>query len=163
VGLAYLHIFNQVSDLLGVQQTSMLAAYWRLFLTLFPAQFTVCHDFSGKVLAIGERCTGVDYKVGDAVYGTTQTGTCCERIAVKPTQVAKMPSNASFEEAAALPLAVITTYQVFNRYAILPTSKMLSDDQATGQHMLRGDFALQQNHDALLVSTKKASVQATKL
>jgi NADPH:quinone reductase-like Zn-dependent oxidoreductase len=61
-----------------------------------------------------------------------------------------MPSNASFEEAAALPLAVITTYQVFNRYATLPTCECYPMTMAPASTGSEETFALQQNHDTLL-------------
>lgn len=69
-------------------------------------------DFSGTVIEIGEKVT--DYMIGDKVYGRVQKdriGTFAEYIAVDQKDIALMPDNLSFEEAAAIPLVGLTSFQ----------------------------------------------------
>lgn len=69
-------------------------------------------DFSGTVMEVGEGVT--DYLVGDKVYGRVQKdriGTFSEYLAVAQTDIALMPKNISYEEAAAIPLVGLTSYQ----------------------------------------------------
>ena len=63
-------------------------------------------DFAGEVAAVGSRVTGV--KVGDRVYGETTLGTFAEYVAVPHHHLTPMPTNMSFEEAAAVPMGAIT-------------------------------------------------------
>ncbi|QBO37120.1 NADP-dependent oxidoreductase [Periweissella cryptocerci] len=76
----------------------------------FP--MTMGNDFAGEVTAVGAQVT--QFKLGDRVYGrprTTRTGTYAEYIAVNEAELALMPTNLSFEEAASIPLVGLTSYQ----------------------------------------------------
>ncbi|MDT2668594.1 NADP-dependent oxidoreductase [Enterococcus dongliensis] len=70
------------------------------------------NDFSGTVVEVGAKVT--DYKIGDEVYGRVQKeriGTFAEYLAVAQEDIALMPQNLNFEEAAAIPLVGLTSYQ----------------------------------------------------
>ncbi|MEM8896218.1 MAG: NADP-dependent oxidoreductase, partial [Bacteroidota bacterium] len=69
-------------------------------------------DFSGVVSEVGQKVS--NFKVGDKIFGmrsTVEGGAYAEYVSVKPNQLSLMPSNYSFEEAAGLPLVVLTTWQ----------------------------------------------------
>ncbi|MFD2830756.1 NADP-dependent oxidoreductase [Corticicoccus populi] len=73
------------------------------------------NDFSGEVVDTGSRVT--DFKKGDKVYGRprkSKIGTFAEYISVDYKEIAAMPENLSFEEAAAVPLVGLTSYQALN-------------------------------------------------
>ena len=70
-------------------------------------------DVSGEIVQIGENVT--DFKVGDEVYSRpdiTRDGTYAEYVAVRANEVAYKPKNISHAEAASLPLAVISAWEV---------------------------------------------------
>lgn len=73
-------------------------------------------DVAGIIVDEGAQVT--DFKVGDAVLARPETstdgtrGTYAEYVAVKEDQLVLKPANLSFEEAAAIPLAGTTAYQV---------------------------------------------------
>lgn len=72
-------------------------------------------DFAGIVEQTGSRVTNVH--VGDAVYGRVQKnriGTFAEYIAVDQNDIAPKPGNLTFEQAAAIPLVGLTSYQALN-------------------------------------------------
>ena len=70
-------------------------------------------DVSGVVVAVG---AGVQqFKVGDEVFsrvGAAYMGTFAEFVKVDEKYVTGKPSNISHQEAAALPLVALTTWQV---------------------------------------------------
>jgi NADPH:quinone reductase-like Zn-dependent oxidoreductase len=66
------------------------------------------HEFSGVVDQIGSDVAAV--APGDAVFGTSG-GAYAEYLAVKPSVIARKPSNLSFEEAASVPVASQTAWQ----------------------------------------------------
>jgi NADPH:quinone reductase-like Zn-dependent oxidoreductase len=71
-------------------------------------------DVSGVVEAVGPSVTRL--AVGDEVFGyvrkdAVQGGTYAEKVAAPIRTVAKKPANATFEEAAAIPLAGLTAFQ----------------------------------------------------
>lgn len=71
---------------------------------------TIALDFSGIVEYAGPNVSHV--KAGDEVYGGFASWGCLqEKIVVNGNNVAKKPSNLSFEEAAALPVAFVTALQ----------------------------------------------------
>lgn len=84
-------------------------------------------DFAGTITQIGSQVT--DFKVGDAVYGRPQDdhiGTFAEYIAVDQSDIAHKPQNLSFEEAAAIPLVSLTSYQALHDLmSIQPNQKVL--------------------------------------
>lgn len=83
---------------------------------MMPLQFpvTLGGDFSGKVTEAGKDVTG--FKKGDDVYGTALmleggSGSFAEFLSAKTGSVAPKPKNASYLEAAALPLAGVSAIQ----------------------------------------------------
>uniref|UniRef100_UPI00403FA07E NADP-dependent oxidoreductase n=1 Tax=Candidatus Enterococcus willemsii TaxID=1857215 RepID=UPI00403FA07E len=72
-------------------------------------------DFAGVVTEVGAKVT--TFQKGDAVYGRVQKnriGTFAEYIAVDQGDIARKPQNLSFEEAAAVPLVGLTSYQALH-------------------------------------------------
>jgi NADPH:quinone reductase-like Zn-dependent oxidoreductase len=74
-----------------------------------PKEIRVGVDYSGTVEAVGKNVTNL--KIGDEVFGG-KTGAFAEYICVLADRaVAPKPSNITFEEAAAVPVAAITALQ----------------------------------------------------
>lgn len=98
-------------------------------------------DFAGTVLAAGSHVAG--FRVGDDVYGTTFMhgfGALAERVAVGEHLVARKPSNLTFEEAAAVPLAASTALQALRGHGrVGPGDKVLVVGASGGV----GTFAVQ--------------------
>ncbi|MCG0631969.1 NADP-dependent oxidoreductase [Lactiplantibacillus plantarum] len=72
-------------------------------------------DFAGVITAVGDQVPG--FKVGDAVYGRApkdRIGTFAEFIAIDHQAIALKPANLNFEEAAAIPLVGLTSYQALH-------------------------------------------------
>ena len=72
-------------------------------------------DFSGIVTQVGSKVSR--FKVGDEIYSKTpknQMGTWAEFVAVREDAIALKPANLTFEEAAAIPLVGLTSYQVLH-------------------------------------------------
>lgn len=99
------------------------------------------NDFSGVIVKVGENVT--EFQVGDEVYGRprkSRIGTFAEYIAIHKDDIAIKPKNLSFEEASAIPLVGLTTYQAF--YDIMqlkPNDKVLIQAGSGGV----GTFAIQ--------------------
>ncbi|GAF64688.1 zinc-containing alcohol dehydrogenase [Bacillus sp. TS-2] len=73
---------------------------------------TLGNDFSGIITKIGKDVTG--FKVGDKVYGRPRAenmGTFAEYLSVHQEDIALVPKNLTFEEAASIPLVGLTSYQ----------------------------------------------------
>lgn len=73
------------------------------------------NDFSGVVAKVGAKVTR--FKVGDEIYARprkSKIGTFAEYIAIHEDDIALKPKNLSFEEAAAIPLVGLTTYQALH-------------------------------------------------
>ncbi|KAF2827303.1 GroES-like protein [Ophiobolus disseminans] len=74
------------------------------------------HDYSGEVVAIGDELEkSGKWNVGDEVYGLcsrpTGEGTFTQYLCVKPGEpIAKKPKSLSYQEAAAVPLVVLTAF-----------------------------------------------------
>ena len=66
-------------------------------------------DIAGVVEAVGKDVTR--FRPGDEVYGTAGPGACAEHVAVPEKAVALKPAGATFEEAAAVPMAGLTALQ----------------------------------------------------
>ncbi|HBB30444.1 MAG TPA: zinc-binding alcohol dehydrogenase [Cyanobacteria bacterium UBA8803] len=69
-------------------------------------------DISGEVVEVGNKVTG--FKVGDAIYayiGKVPGGAYAEYAAVAASAVALKPSNMTYEQAAAIPVAALTALQ----------------------------------------------------
>lgn len=72
-------------------------------------------DFAGIVVSVGKNVQ--NFRMGDAVYGRVpknRVGTFAEYIAVDQAAVAMKPKNLTFEEAAAIPLVGLTSYQALH-------------------------------------------------
>ncbi|HVL77153.1 MAG TPA: NADP-dependent oxidoreductase, partial [Noviherbaspirillum sp.] len=78
-----------------------------------PLPLTLGWDVSGVVEAVGEAVT--EWKVGDAVYSRPDLkrhGTYAEFVAIRANECARKPRTISHVEAASLPLAGITAWEV---------------------------------------------------
>ncbi len=99
------------------------------------------NDFSGVIVKVGKSVT--EFQVGDEVYGRprkSRIGTFAEYIAIHKDDIAIKPKNLSFEEAAAIPLIGLTTYQAFyDIMQIKPNDKVLIQAGSGGV----GTFAIQ--------------------
>lgn len=72
-------------------------------------------DFAGIITDVGTDVT--KFKTGDKIYGRVQKnriGTFAEYIAVDQGDIALKPRNLTFEEAAAIPLVGLTSYQALH-------------------------------------------------
>lgn len=79
----------------------------------FPLRFphTLGNDFAGEVVAKGENVT--QFEIGDRVYGMITVfhgGTYAEYLSVPANIIRKAPANMSFEECAALPMVMLTSW-----------------------------------------------------
>jgi NADPH:quinone reductase-like Zn-dependent oxidoreductase len=66
-------------------------------------------DFAGTVEAAGRSVT--QFRPGDAVFGRRSPGGLAEYVAVSEKPIALKPANATFEQAAAVPVAAVTALQ----------------------------------------------------
>jgi NADPH:quinone reductase-like Zn-dependent oxidoreductase len=98
-------------------------------------------DVAGRVVALGSQVT--QFKVGDEVFGesTMKTLGCfAEYVALPAKTLALKPSNLSFEEAAAVPLAAGTALQALRNNGQLRAGQSVLINGASGGV---GTFALQ--------------------
>jgi NADPH:quinone reductase-like Zn-dependent oxidoreductase len=95
------------------------------------------HDFAGTVEAVG---SGIgDLRLGDDVFGMS-LGAFAEYVCVEPAAVAPKPSNLTFEDAAAVPLAALTALQGLRDYGdVQPGHQVLVNGASGGV----GPFAVQ--------------------
>jgi len=99
-------------------------------------------DVAGVVDELGEGCQR--FRKGDRVFAYArkphiQWGTYAEYVAVPERDVALMPPNLLFEEAAAIPCAALTAQQALARAGIAPGAALLVLNGSGGV----GHFALQ--------------------
>lgn len=99
-------------------------------------------DFSGKVEKTGKSVTA--YKKGDEVFGLINFPgpgkTYAEYISADASQLAIKPCNISYEEAAAVPLAALTAWQILkDKVNIQPGDNVLIHSAAGGV----GHYAVQ--------------------
>lgn len=73
-----------------------------------PANIRQGTDFAGVIEAVGAAVTL--FRVGDSVFGA-RTGAWAEYVTVNQARLAPKPSNISFEQAAAVPVAALTALQ----------------------------------------------------
>ncbi|MEH1937735.1 MAG: NAD(P)-dependent alcohol dehydrogenase [Nostoc sp.] len=97
-------------------------------------------DVAGEVVAVGSGVTR--FKPGDAVYGSTNFpgGGYAELAAVPENLVAFKPTNLSYEEAAAVPLAALTALQALRDQGNIQTGQTVLINGAAGGV---GSFAVQ--------------------
>lgn len=103
-----------------------------------PSDTTVGVDFAGMVAAVGENVT--QFKPGDEVFGA-RGGAFAEYVAVPEhrTLVLK-PSNVTFEQAAAVPIAGITALQALRDKGNIKSGQKVLINGASGGV---GTFAVQ--------------------
>jgi len=106
--------------------------------TQFP--FVPGSDLSGTVVSVGSKYTG-SLKAGDRVWADNiRNGAISEFAKVPATKVHAMPSKLSFEEAASVPLAALTSYQALKvKGGLQPGQSVLILGGSGGT----GTFALQ--------------------
>jgi NADPH:quinone reductase-like Zn-dependent oxidoreductase len=109
-----------------------VGAGWRA-----PRDPRVGADLAGVVEAVGRNVEGP--APGDEVFGSG-IGTWAEYAVARPTRLARKPANASFEEAAAVPIAGLTALQALRDHGQLqPGEKVLINGASGGV----GTFAVQ--------------------
>jgi NADPH:quinone reductase-like Zn-dependent oxidoreductase len=138
--------------LVKVHAASINAADWhlltadiflvRLEIGLFKPKFNILGaDVAGRVEAVGKNVK--QFKPGDAVFGDIflqGSGSLAEYASAPESALALKPSNLSFEEAAAAPLAAVTALQgLRDSGQIQPGQKVLIQGAAGGV----GTFAVQ--------------------
>lgn len=94
-------------------------------------------DFAGTVEAVGNGVTGI--QPGDAVFGAKR-GSFAEYVCAPQRGVALKPSNLTFEEAAALPVAGLTALQGLRDHGQLRSGMRVLINGASGGV---GTFAVQ--------------------
>ena len=136
--------------LVKIKNTSINPIDWKarmgLLKQMYDWQFPVVlgWDLSGVITKVGKDVK--DFKVGDEVFARPDIyedgtkGTYAEYAAVKEDKLALKPANVSFEEAAAIPLAGLTAWQVIvDRLKVQKGDKVLIQAGAGGV----GIFAIQ--------------------
>jgi len=108
---------------------------------LKPKNTILGSDIAGRVEAVGSNAK--QFKPGDEVFGDISGcgwGGFAEYVCVSETALALKPTNLSFEEAAAVPMAAVTALQGFH-YAgqVRPGQKVLINGASGGV----GTFAVQ--------------------
>src|SRR5438445_12931380 len=102
-----------------------------------PKEPGVGTDIAGRVEAVGNNVT--QFKPGDEVYGVCMAG-YTEYGTAKENRIALKPTNRSFEESAAVPIAGFTALQALRDHGhIKPGQKVLVNGAGGGV----GSFAVQ--------------------
>ncbi len=106
---------------------------------LKPKKATVLgSDIAGQVEAVGKNVT--QFRPGDEVFANVETGGCAEYIAFTEELLALKPTNLTFEQAAAVPLAALTALQALrDEGRIQPGQRVLINGASGGV----GTFAVQ--------------------
>ncbi len=102
---------------------------------------TLGWDVSGEIVATGDQVT--DLKLGDAVYSRpniAKNGSYAEYITVVSSEVAIKPKSLSWQEAAGVPLAALTAWQVLYEFANLKAGDRVLIHAGSGAV---GQFAIQ--------------------
>ncbi|EGZ12586.1 hypothetical protein PHYSODRAFT_361575 [Phytophthora sojae] len=98
--------------------------------------FGMGFDVAGTVVETGANAH--QFKVGDAVFAMapySNFGTFAEFVAIDEQFVALKPSNVTFEEAASIPYAALTSYQALHEHANLQAGErvlILGGSTSTG-------------------------------
>lgn len=94
-------------------------------------------DFAGTVESVGQAVTA--FQPGDEVFGG-RTGAFAQYVAVRQDRVVAKPANATFEQAAAVPIAALTALQGLRDHAkVRPGERVLINGASGGV----GTFAVQ--------------------
>jgi len=94
-------------------------------------------DFAGRVEAVAENVT--QFKPGDEVFGAAMSG-YAEYGLARQNRIALMPTNCSFEEAAAVPIAGLTALQALRDHGRIQSGQKVLINGAGGGV---GTFAVQ--------------------
>ncbi len=85
------------------------------------------HEFSGRIAALGAGVVG--WALGDAVYGMNgwfDDGAMAAYCVTTPAQIAAMPQNLSFVQAATVPISALTAWQgLFEKGRLKPGERVL--------------------------------------
>lgn len=87
-------------------------------------------DLAGEVVAVGKST--IRFQPGDRVYGRSPFGGFAEYVALSEEQLAPMPNNLNFLEAAAVPLAAITALQGLRKGKIERANTVLVNGASGG-------------------------------
>ncbi|WDL95658.1 NADP-dependent oxidoreductase [Alicyclobacillus sp. ALC3] len=100
----------------------------------YPFPLILGWDVAGVVAKVGEKVE--HFQVGDEVFSrpaTERNGTYAEYVPVDERLLAKKPTNITFEEAAAVPLAGLTAWEALHEIAnVSPGQKVLIHGGAGG-------------------------------
>lgn len=111
------------------------------FLRKYSFPLILGHDLSGVVTQVANNVSR--FKVGDRVYSRPRNGrigTLAEYIAIDQSDVALMPPNLTFEEAASIPLVGLTSWQALVNNAKIKTGDRVFIQAGAGGI---GSFAIQ--------------------
>jgi NADPH:quinone reductase-like Zn-dependent oxidoreductase len=144
---------NEDQVLVKVYAASINAGDWHMLTADFfpmrlmgvglfkPKNTILGADIAGCVEAVGRNAK--QFRPGDAVFGDVfglGSGSFAEYVSVPESALAQKPSNVSFEEAAAVPVAAVTALQgLRDRGHIQPGQKVLINGASGGV----GTFAVQ--------------------
>lgn len=104
---------------------------------LLPEQYETSvlgYDVSGIVEKVGEEASQ-SFQVGDEVFvrlDGMKYGAIAEYVVCTVPEIAKKPANISFSEAAAVPLAGLTAFQIFRHAGVKEGSKVFIPGGAGG-------------------------------
>jgi len=136
---------NQV--LVSVQATSINPIDWKLregyLQQEYPWEFPIIlgWDVAGVIVDVGQGVT--NWQVGDKVFArpqTTRFGTYADYTIVNENLLVSIPDNTSYKEAAAVPLAGLTAYQVLFDHGKLEAGQKVLIHAGSGGV---GTFAIQ--------------------
>lgn len=136
---------NQV--LVSVQATSINPIDWKLregyLQQKYPWEFPIIlgWDVAGVIVDVGQGVT--NWQVGDKVFArpqTTRFGTYADYTIVNENLLVSIPDNISYKEAAAVPLAGLTAYQVLFDHGKLEAGQKVLIHAGSGGV---GTFAIQ--------------------
>jgi NADPH:quinone reductase-like Zn-dependent oxidoreductase len=122
----------------------------------YSMPLTLGWDVSGIITELGDNVT--DFKVGDCVYSRpdiSRDGTYAEYVAIRASEIALKPASITHSEAASLPLAGITAWEV------LITAAQISEGQKVLIHAGSGGVGslaiqLAKSRGAYVIATTSA-------
>ncbi|MBC1399878.1 NADP-dependent oxidoreductase [Listeria fleischmannii] len=129
-GVVNLPELGEKQVMVQVKATSVNPIDWKLregyLKEMMPFEFPIIlgWDVAGVITEVGSAVQ--NFKVGDEVFArpeTTRLGTYAAYTIVDEALLAKKPTNISFDEAAAVPLAGLTAYQALFEHGSLKASE----------------------------------------
>jgi NADPH:quinone reductase-like Zn-dependent oxidoreductase len=103
-----------------------------------PSHKILGDDIAGKVESIGKNVT--KFKPGDEVFGTSNWGAFAEYRCVPENRIIHKPTNISFEEAAAVPIAAIAALKALRDHGKIQQGQKVLINGASGG---TGTFGIQ--------------------